>query len=412
MVVHCSAADGALVCKFFISPVLLGVLFELLATMLGTFGKQLVSYSGKIACKRKARCASAVGLTSTTVFGPLCDAAAYAFAPQALIAPLISLDLVWNLCTAPFTLGEQVTRLHVVGTALVTIGSILSSVFGPHHKVHPTLESVRVTFSSTPFIVYLIVLACLLVGSAMVLRIRPVGIHDWIRGTVLATLAGCLAGSVFFMTESLGLLMRSISTGDWSIWYHWLPWLLVVCAIAVGVGNIPFVVPALKEYEALFVIPVFAGCQIIVACVTAATILQQKHLGITYWLAIILILFGLGFLVLQGISRQIDVKKVQVEDEEPRWSRSGSEDSVTHSCNGDEETGGKAQTLGRLVTDHLASKVEWGRSGRRPSTGNCNSPNGMVSSAGGASAVLQPCSLEAPLLDGRMLAMKGPPSPP
>lgn len=407
MVVHCSAAEGALVCKLFISPVLFGVCCELLATLLGTFGKQLVSYSGKIACKRKACCASAVGLTTTTVFGPLLDAAAYAFAPQALVAPLNSLDLVWNVCTAPFTLGEQVSPLHIVGTALVTIGSTLSSVFGPHHKEHPTLESVRVTFSSTAFFVYLIVLACILIGSAMVLRHRPVGVRDWMRGTVLATTAGCLAGSVFFMTESLGLLMRTISRGEWSIWHHWLPWVVVLCSIIAAVGNMPFMVPALKEYEALFVIPVFAGCQIITACITAATILQQKQLGVAYWLSIMLIMFGLGFLVVHGISMQIDVQRVQVEDEEPRererTSRSCTEDSVTHSCNGDEENGGKAQTFGEQISDHLASKVEWGRSGRRPSQGNYSSPNGTV---------YPPRSLEAPLLDGQILDMKGSPSLP
>ena len=133
---------------------LLGVFLEVLATFVGTVGKQMVRYSTILIDRKVAADAAAVvlidpdvsslppavkavttidvgtqtaapktcgswitptiairiGLFSNTACGPLLEMAAYTFAPQSTLAPFGGLDTVWNALLAPFTLGEKFTR--------------------------------------------------------------------------------------------------------------------------------------------------------------------------------------------------------------------------------------------------------------------------------------------------------------
>lgn len=144
---------------------------------------------------------------------------------------------------------------------------------------------------------YSIVALIGLVTSATVLSLRPPG--DWMRGAALAMTSGFLAGNAFFMEQSVGLFTHSISTGDWSAWQNWLPYVLVLFAVSCALSNIPFMLRALEEYDALFVIPVIMGCQILTSCLSAAVILQELDLipvwrRVLYCLAVVLILIGLG----------------------------------------------------------------------------------------------------------------------
>jgi len=241
----------------------LGVVLEISATVFGTFGKQLVSYSGKLTGQR-ACVFKVVGLVATTLFGPILDASAYAYAPQAVVAPLNGLDLVWNTCSAPFTLGEKLHRAHIIGTLLVFLGSVLSTVFIPSKDDNVTYEELKSIFFSLNFMVYLGIAVGLLTMNYILLRRRE--IDDPIRGVQLAAQAGCIAGQMFFLSQALGLLKYSMSTcigaqgdsvvadggcdledRDWSPWHHVLPNLVSVSAIGVAVSNIPFMTQALEH---------------------------------------------------------------------------------------------------------------------------------------------------------------------
>lgn len=312
---------------------LVGLLLEVAATMLGTLGKQLVSYSGKIESQQRARMLKVTGLVVTTAFGPLLDASAYAFAPQAMVAPLNGLDLVWNICFAPFTLGERIHRSHVVGTLLVFLGSMLSTVFGPTSDTTPTLEIVRKTLLSLRLLVYCIIGFCLLVLNLILLRRRPSGVGDPVRGVMLAAQAGCIAGNMFFLSQALSLLRASLSTGDWSAWQDPLPYLLAVAAVVVAVSNIPFMTKALEENDALLVIPVFAGCQIATSCISADVVLLEmkgetwmRTLG--YWCCIVLVVLGLCV-----VARQRKPLPLPSEEEAPCTDDSSvDEDLEGESC--------------------------------------------------------------------------------
>eukprot|EP00420_Gonyaulax_spinifera_P032148 CAMPEP_0197880664 /NCGR_PEP_ID=MMETSP1439-20131203/8396_1 /TAXON_ID=66791 /ORGANISM="Gonyaulax spinifera, Strain CCMP409" /LENGTH=210 /DNA_ID=CAMNT_0043500227 /DNA_START=64 /DNA_END=693 /DNA_ORIENTATION=- len=209
-------------------PVGLGVLCEVCATLLGTMGKQLVTYSGRQDEHSRAVRLKVTGLLVTTFLGPLLDASAYAMAPQSLIAPLNGLDVVWNTCLAPLTLGERVTRTHISGAALVFLGSGLSACFGQHKSSSGTLEDAIKIFNGRGFHIFCLVGGGgLLVAFAVVQR-RPRGVRDWMRGVALGTSAGFVAGNMFFLSTALGLVRSCLYTGDWSAWRHFLPWAVLL----------------------------------------------------------------------------------------------------------------------------------------------------------------------------------------
>uniref|UniRef100_A0A7S2N1J6 Uncharacterized protein n=1 Tax=Zooxanthella nutricula TaxID=1333877 RepID=A0A7S2N1J6_9DINO len=279
-------------------PVALGVAFEVFATFLGTVGKQLISFSGRVKDQKRANLLKFSGLVITTLIGPVVDMAAYAFAPQAIIAPLAGLDIVWNTMSAPITLGERLSARHVVGSTLVFLGAMLTAMLGPHSETQATQEWLDETFNSLRFLSYCIVFGVAFAIGAVVLQTRPKGVGDKARGLALGLMAGGIAGNMFFMSASLGLLRSSASSGDWSVWRSWMPYVLVLGAVSMAVLNIPFMSKALQEYEALFAVTLFEGCHILVACVSGAWVLRELdreafETQSLYWMAVSVIFCGL-----------------------------------------------------------------------------------------------------------------------
>mmetsp|Transcript_70823 Transcript_70823/g.196752 ORF Transcript_70823/g.196752 Transcript_70823/m.196752 type:complete len:362 (+) Transcript_70823:82-1167(+) len=278
--------------------VLLGVCFEIAATLVGTAGKQLVRFSSRHRRKapRRAKLFKTVGLLTTTLLGPILDTSAYTFAPQSIVAPLNGFDIVWNICSAPCTLGEQLRNRHIFGTALIFWGATMSSVLGPHTHPAQSLETLQRTFLSTRFLAYAVIFAALLVGSAFVLVRRPAGSKA--RGLALGLVAGGIAGNMFFVSSGCGLLQTSAASGDWGAWGNWLPYAVLAGAGVVALTNIPLMAAGLEEYEALFMVTLFEGSHITVACVSGALILREMDdeamwCKILYWCCIFVVVLGL-----------------------------------------------------------------------------------------------------------------------
>jgi len=99
-----------------------------LASAIGTTSKQLIAASAHYQTPWMLH----LGTGMNVLLGPLVDASAYAFAPQVIVAPFACLDIIFNAITAPYTLWwqqERLTRAHIYGTALVTVGAVFTSVF-------------------------------------------------------------------------------------------------------------------------------------------------------------------------------------------------------------------------------------------------------------------------------------------
>jgi len=322
-------------------PVLAGVLCEVGATIVGTAGKQMVSHAGRIGkSDPRHRQYKAMGLALTTLVGPVADMAAYAMAPQSLLAPLIGLDIVWNTISAPYTLGERLRRKHVLGSGLVFLGASLSAVFGQHHEGDRDIEWLHSIFLSWRFLSYCAAFAALLVVSFTVLQRNPPESGTKARGVALGLTAGAIAGNMFFMSAGLGMLTNSIETGDWANWADWLPYPVLLCGILVAVGNIPLMTRGLEEYEALFMVTVFEGAHICTASITSIWVLQEMRESpwpefLSYLACVALIVAGLT--VIQGAAVADEKAQELQKLNEPREWELHPEDSSESTMATEEE---------------------------------------------------------------------------
>lgn len=306
-------------------------------TIVIVVGLQLLSYSARQGSRRAVQCKVA-GFTLAMIIGPLTEICAYAFAPQSMLAPLNGFDVVWNICLAPFTLGESVSRMRLLGTLLVFLGSTVSPIFGPHLERTETLEDLRLTFLSIRFLEYAAVcIVFLIAGAATLYRRRPSeGGTDTVRGILLAVGGGAIAGQNYFLSSAATLVHTSLASGEWTAWCDWLPYFVISGAIACAVGNAVLMNKALAQYEAMLVVPMFAGSAITLACVSAAAVLLEtaslaawRLAG--YWLSIVLVICGLAVL-----SHDASMRSKDDLDQDTRSSKALGDSS---SCNKDVEKG-------------------------------------------------------------------------
>lgn len=255
---------------------LIGVGLEIVSTLSGTVGKQLVRYSemqhekGNDAASRKALF---IGLGLNTAFGPIVDMAAYAFAAQSLIAPFGGLDVVWNTLLAPFTLNEKLTARRAAGCLLISFGAVGSAFFGSHAQPTYTVEMLeglffrpRVGAYCGCFLIWVLLNVCLLIP-------RPSG--DLLRGLSLGMMGGTIAGNMFCVKATVELIKTSILYDPGEVWTHWLPYFVLAGAIFFAVSNVWFLTTGLKEYEALFMVTVYEGSMIVANSLSGCIVLSE-----------------------------------------------------------------------------------------------------------------------------------------
>lgn len=276
----------------------IGVGLEIVSTMSGTVGKQLIRLSElrKQTSPRFSKVAFTTGLLVNTLVGPLLDIGAYSFAPQSLVAPFGGLDIVWNALLAPYVLQETLTYGRVVGCLLITLGTCLAGGFGNHSDPEYTVEYLEDTLVNIRVLVYLCVFVVWYIFNTQVLMRRPAG--SAIRGISLGCTAGTIAGNMFCIKAAIELIEHSIEKGDGNVWVHWLPYVMLVGAIFFALSNVVYMTQGLKEYEALFMVTIYEGSMIVSGCMSGAIVLLDMR-GIESWrvvfygLSVVLLIFGM-----------------------------------------------------------------------------------------------------------------------
>lgn len=122
---------------------MIGIGLEMCAALTGTIGKQLLRKSAMVKADghlRKAKFILIGGLALETCVGPVIDMAAYAFAPQMLIAPFQATQLLFNTLLAPCNLGEKLGRRHIIACITIAVAMVLVAGFGVHDEPEYTFE--------------------------------------------------------------------------------------------------------------------------------------------------------------------------------------------------------------------------------------------------------------------------------
>lgn len=285
---------------------LIGAGLMLGKTLVIVVGLQTISYAAHMDDARRARRIKVVGMALAMLLGPIIEVSAYAFAPQALLAPLNGFDVVWNILLAPCTLGEEQTPAKIVGTVIVFLGSSIAPIAGPHEVTADDLESLRSNFISVRFAVYVLTfLAAFLVGFVLLKKRKHSGDYpfgkDVVRGVLIGLGGGSVAGQTYFLSSSATLVHANIAEGDWSAWSDWLPYAIVTGAVTCALLNAVLMNKGLAEFEAIFFVPMFAGSAIVAACVSAVVVLRETTKlpyvrMAAYWAGVSLVVCGLGVL--------------------------------------------------------------------------------------------------------------------
>jgi len=292
-------------------------------TLIIVIGLQLISHAARLENATSKSFFRILGIALAMIIGPLVEVTAYAFAPQALLAPINGFDVVWNILLAPFTLGEELNWAKGGGTAVVFSGCLIAPAFGPHVVHYDTLQDLRRNFLSVRFATYTAVFWSMLLLGVLLLKRRtaqyPYG-KDIVRGALIGIGGGAVAGQTYFLSAAATLVHNNINIADWSAWLDWLPYLTVGGAIACALLNAVLLNKGLAEFEAMFFVPMFAGSAIIASCISAVVVLRDTislpnwRMGL-YCFGVLLITIGLAVLAWDARERRIPDDEERLEDE-------------------------------------------------------------------------------------------------
>ena len=214
------------------------------------------------------------------LLAPAFDVAGYAFAPAAVIAPFTGFNIVINTLVAPFILGEELTCRRCASAVIVFMTATLSIFFKNSHTEVWTLERTEDVLWDWRVLVYGIIFAVWFLLNVWT-RIRaPHG--SVIRGFSLGATAGSLAGNMWCTRVVAALAADCVSGNGCVAWTHWIPWVVLVGAIFFAVANVPYMAKGMQKYEALFMVTVFQGSNILSNSLSALVILQEMD-GEPWW---------------------------------------------------------------------------------------------------------------------------------
>lgn len=268
----------------------LGIASELVGTLFNVSGKQLVRY----AALTGRNWPLLIGVLLWEGVYPLFDMVALLLAPESTVLSVDGMIVVWNIILAPYTLGEPITLSKLVAASVVTLGTAGAGVFGSKGERERTSGEYLQLLGQPNSIVYYCIWLLIVLSSAALLHRYE--LRSRVSGLWQGVLAGWFGGSAFI----LKVVLEYVKEGEWWSGYLWafvaLFGLYVSCAILM----LSF---ALKRHESTFIIPIYEGTVVLNGAINGYLVLNDyegeayRWQIATYWMSILVILFGLYLLV-------------------------------------------------------------------------------------------------------------------
>ena len=294
----------------------LGVVYTLLSTLMGTVGKDFF----RLAFVTSNPTFHAVGIVLSVVLDPVFNLIALSFATQAIVSACAGFVIVWNALLAPFMLGESLTRIRLISSTLILVGTIGVGASGPHYEVVRTEREYMALLSDHSAVVYYVLLLAWCSFAFWRWRRDPLGVgRPW--GAVLG---GSIAGNNFFVKVFLAINYCAIDR--YSIgcihanpWVSWQIYAVGLAALAAAGGGLLVLAVTLRHAEALDGVTIFTGVQIIFAALTSNIVLLENQVTrgwvITiYCFSVGIILVGLTLLAIRDVKYPLEL-----EDEPVEW---------------------------------------------------------------------------------------------
>mmetsp|Transcript_26677 Transcript_26677/g.48905 ORF Transcript_26677/g.48905 Transcript_26677/m.48905 type:complete len:420 (-) Transcript_26677:68-1327(-) len=248
-----------------------GIALELLSTLCGTAGKQLIRFSSA----EDSKIALKLGFLLIIIIGPVLDLSAYAYAPAALIAPLAAFDVVWNTLMAPFTLHEKLTAWRGASVALIFVGTILAIRNGSRTQLVLTQGVAHQLLARWQVLAYVACFLSWYICNCTFLMRRPKG--DLIRGFSLGATAGSCAGNMFSMRAVCSFVKAAIAQRSLAPCQDRLFLAALLGAAFFSLSDLYFMTKGMQEYEALFMVTLYQGAQVIANSISACMVLGEMQ---------------------------------------------------------------------------------------------------------------------------------------
>jgi drug/metabolite transporter (DMT)-like permease len=306
---------------------LVGVGLALFAALIGTVGKQFIRLSevqmqpdksmgvqihppfvGRrpdSSVSRKARSFYVVGMLLNCALTPLCDILSYTFAPASVIAPFTGMSIVWNTLLAPCWLKEELTRPRLISCIVVFLIATVTVVCFSDNDNKPlewTPDHVREMLFRQRSVAYFLCFFCWLVVNIGHFMRYPLGSST--RGISIGATAGTLAGNMW-CTKIATEFGTQCANDHCEVWEDPIAWFIIAGAVAFALSGLFYMQLGCKQYEALFMVTIFTGSNIVGNSISASLVLGEmddspwwKILG--HSVCVLLMVGGMAILVKGG----------------------------------------------------------------------------------------------------------------
>jgi len=202
----------------------------------------------------------------TMTCGSVFDFVAFGLAPLALLAPLASLTLVWNMLIARWLHEEAVDRSNLVATGIIFLGVTVAVLFSSHSTPLYTVDRLLALFVSPEALAYL-ALTVLAVAAASYGLWRAGESRPWWKVFAFGLLAGALGGQSVMFAKATVELIKAAAVGAGTMLSP-APWVMGVLTAVLLVTQLRVLNAGLDQFPAMTMIPVYQSVWILASTVS------------------------------------------------------------------------------------------------------------------------------------------------
>lgn len=260
----------------------LGIVLSVFATFFGTVGKDLFRLASISSSPSTSYCLVTLGLVFTAGIDPIFNIAALAFATQAIVSACGGFVLVWNVLLAPCILSENLTRIRLMASIFILVGTIGVGLTGPHYEIVRTEAEYFELFLQPQSLVYMGLLVAFCALAAWRWRRAP----DTDGRSWGAVLGGAVQGSNFFLKAAIAVVQCSVypTAGclDHNPWRSWQVYAVIAMAAAAAAGGLLILALALRHSEALDAVTIFTGTQLVFSALSCNIVLNENQMSYSW----------------------------------------------------------------------------------------------------------------------------------
>ena len=223
----------------------------------------------------------------------LLDLAAFALAPQSIVAATAGTASVFNLVLAPRILHEPWGRWDVIGSTLVMAGCVgVAAADGSRTAREYTYDQLLMLFVEPIFLWFvfgaLIYFALLTAGMVMLAPDAHASkLSAALEKIAWGTIGGSLAGCFFFISVTMQFLtMKNAAPFE-----RWQSYLIGAGAAACPLCGFALLNEGLRRYDALFITPAFQASMVFMGTVSGLAFFWNEYCDLS---AASFIEFGVG----------------------------------------------------------------------------------------------------------------------